>query len=48
MKDTVVDPGFGQRGGVGPNSGSPNFADVAEQSHVSEASICRCGIWAMP
>ena len=43
--NAVPDPGFGQ-GGV--SSGLPNFANVVEQIHVSEVSICRHGIWGLP
>ena len=28
-----------------PSSGLPNFANLVEQSHASEASICRHGVW---
>ena len=41
----VADPGFGQGG---PSSGRPIFADVAEQSCVSDVSICRHGVWGLP
>ena len=33
---TVADPGFGQGGG--PNSGQPNFADIAKQVFVGMGS----------